>query len=438
MAAANSMTIAITADWEHLEEGSPAERACFAAIGIKVGDTWLTEAEDSFVKRIRQQVHLSAYRLAEWLAWNWWRLKWEPRGVKRSDWTSAHQLTSAGGGYVWPNLTFFSDGERLAIISRATTRRNYEPLRYLTEKMAVIGVSDFVAAVDQFIEQVLGQLSAESIESTNLAVVWSEVLEERAESDLSRWRQLEALLGYEPGDAPEDAVKSIIEGGAAVGSDGFAELAAARKDGENVPSLLHLHSIAATQGSSAKPADVVRLSGGFGPANNVPAWRRGAAAAKALRKQESLGDGRLSSLKLASLAGVESRIILQPGPGPSFSFALDDNAVSGHVVLRKTDWQTNRRFELARLLGDRIFSQKEFLLPATRAQTYRQKWQRAFAAELLCPAESLIDMVDGDVSPESIESAAEQFEVAELVVKSLLADHKLLDHESIEASAEAA
>ena len=432
------MTIAITADWEHLEEGSPAERACFAAIGIKVGDTWLTEAEDAFVKRIRQQVHLSAYRLAEWLAWNWWRLKWEPRGVKRVDWTSAHQLTSAGGGYVWPNLTFFSDGERMALISRATTRRNYEPLRYLTERMAVVGVTDFVVAVDRFIEQVLGQLSAESIESTNLAVIWNEVLEERAESDSSRWRQVEALLGYEPGDAPEDAVKSIIEGGAAVGVDGFTELAAARKDGENVPNLMRLQSIAAAQGISSKPTDVVRLPGEFGPASNVPAWRGGAAAARALRKQENLGDGRLSSVRLTSLSGVGSEIILQPGPGPSFSFALDDSEASGHVVLRKTDWQTNRRFEVARILGDRIFSQKESLLPATRAQTYRQKWQRAFAAELLCPAESLIDMVDGDVSPESIESAAEEFEVAELVVKSLLADHELLDHDSIEASAEAA
>ena len=36
----------------------------------------MTEAEDAFVKRVRKEVYLSAYRLAEWLAWNWWRLRW--------------------------------------------------------------------------------------------------------------------------------------------------------------------------------------------------------------------------------------------------------------------------------------------------------------------------------------------------------------------------
>lgn len=55
----------LSAEWEQTSEGTIEDRASFAAIGIQVGNTWLSEAEDTFVGRVRQRVHLSAYRLAE-------------------------------------------------------------------------------------------------------------------------------------------------------------------------------------------------------------------------------------------------------------------------------------------------------------------------------------------------------------------------------------
>lgn len=69
----------IEADWETLNEGAPEERACFAAISVNWGESCLTECHDPFVNRIRSGPLLSGYHLAEWLAWNWWRLRWEPR-----------------------------------------------------------------------------------------------------------------------------------------------------------------------------------------------------------------------------------------------------------------------------------------------------------------------------------------------------------------------
>jgi len=71
-----SAGFSIEIDWERLEHGTPEERATFGAIGIHVDGVWLTEAHDTFVNRVRQKVHLSGYRLAHWLAWNWWRLRW--------------------------------------------------------------------------------------------------------------------------------------------------------------------------------------------------------------------------------------------------------------------------------------------------------------------------------------------------------------------------
>src|SRR5215212_3124138 len=99
MASPMIVQLTLTADWEHLDEGSPEERACFGAIGLGYGNVWLTQVNDTFVNRVRSKPLLSAYHLAEWLAWNWWRLRWEPRSP-RPDWAFAHKLATIGGGYV--------------------------------------------------------------------------------------------------------------------------------------------------------------------------------------------------------------------------------------------------------------------------------------------------------------------------------------------------
>ena len=85
----------ITAGWEALDTGSDEERACFAAVGIRAHSIWLTEGHDAIVNRLRQAPYLSAYDLAEWLAWNWWRLRWEPRSMAEG-WDFSHRMASIG------------------------------------------------------------------------------------------------------------------------------------------------------------------------------------------------------------------------------------------------------------------------------------------------------------------------------------------------------
>lgn len=118
-------------------------------------------------------------------------------------------------------------------------------------------------------------------------------------------------------------------------------------------------------------------------------------------------------------------------PSGPLSFSLDDSPTKGKVVLR-SKFETGRRFNLARLLGDRVAAAGGGrLIPATRAHTYRQKVQRSFAAEFLCPFEPLADMLQGDFSAEAIEDAASQFNVSERTVRTLLANHHLIDREEV-------
>jgi hypothetical protein len=431
--------LTITADWERLEEGLPEERACFAAVEIRCGDLCLTEGHDSYVKRLRQGPLLSAYDLAEWLAWNWWRLRWEPVS-KSPDWAFAHRLATIGGGYVWPNVTIFSDGERTALIAKATPQRANTPFRYVSDAAAVLPSRQFESALDGFIEQVRGQLRAESIAKTNLDRIWSDIRDERADPEIALRRKIEALLGQDPGEGDEATIERLIEDGRALGGPAMNEVAADHRQGGDLLTADALREIAARAGFDAAPRDVVGLKPGSGlprPAE-VPAWGLGAAAAQALRGQEQLGSGTIDNGTLAKLAGVEARALEERAVGPQISFALDKGPAEGRVVFR-SKWETGRRFELARLLGERIVSPHGGrLFPATRAHTYRQKMQRSFAAELLAPFAAVDDMLAGDYSPESRQDAADRFKVSELTIWTLLINHHRLEREELDGEFEAA
>ncbi len=425
--------LTIEAEWEQLDRGSPEERACFAALGIQCDGHWLTEGLDGLVKRTRPEPLLSAYHLAEWLAWNWWRLRWEPRS-SAAEWALAHRMATIGHGYVWPNITIYSDGERTALIAKPTAIGPATAFRYISDHAAIIPSASFEGAVDAFVSQVLGQLQAERIAGTNLQGIWSELTEERQDRDATLRRRLEALLGHDPDEADHSKVERLIVDARTLGEQAAGELAAEHGDGGAFHSASELRQIAEAHGFSASPRDAVRLAHGTGlpVPRGVQAWQLGAEAARALRSQQDLGTGPVSNDKLAQLAGVNVEALTDNIAGNSIAFALDHSDGEGRVVLRSR-WETGRRFEVARLLADRIVDPKYGKLhAATRTYTYRQKMQRSFAAELLAPFEIVDGRLEGDYSAESQRDMAAYFNVSERTIWTLLVNHKRLDRDGLE------
>ncbi len=248
----------IEAEWEALERGAPEERATFAAIGVRFGNVWLTEAEDAFVKRIRQKVLLSGYRLAEWLAWNWWRLRWEPRR-RSNDWAMAHRMSTIGGGYVWPNITIVSDGARIVLDSHGTLARPEEPLRYIARHAAVVPAGEFEDAVDRFLEQVIGKLIAEGVLNTNLDAIWNDLQEERRTPAIAIRRKFEALLGADPDSVDDTIIDRLIADSADLGQQGMEELAAVRSNEENPVTSDDVIQLAISAGFDSNPSDAAKL-----------------------------------------------------------------------------------------------------------------------------------------------------------------------------------
>ncbi len=424
--------LAFTTEWERLDEGSPEERAGFAALGIRWGDTWLTEGRDSFVDVLRKAPFLSGYHLAEWIAWNWWRLRWEPRS-HAPDWAFAHRLTTIGEGYVWPNITIFSDGERIALLAKPTAGHPDASFRYINDVAAVVPARAFEIAVDDFIERVRGKLQADAFGATNLDAIWQDIRAEREDPETARRRKLEALLGFDPDKADPAILERLVIEAGTLGEASINELAAERTRGGEPPSEATLRDMAAESGFDAAPRDAVRLAARthLPRRGEAPAWLVGAQAARALREQQGLNGHPISDARLAEMAGIQLGALEDRTVG-GLTYALDDNPGAGKVVFR-SKWLTGRRFELARLLGDRLIGGTGAgrLFPATRTYTYRQKMQRSFAAELLSPFEVVDDMLDGDYSEENQQDVAEYFHVSELTVRTLLANHRRIDREDL-------
>lgn len=428
-----SAGLTIVAEWESLNEGSSEEKAAFGLLEIAANSGLLAEGQDEFVKRLRPGPFVSNYHCAEWFAWNWWRLRWEGRS-NASEWPLAHKMSTIGAGYVWPNLTIYSDGERIVLISKPSSEGKETSFRYIKDIAVFVRAIEFEGAVDGYIEQVISQLRAETIGATNLDRIWADLQEERRNPALSQRRCFEALMGRDPGEANEEQITGLIHDARDLGEGAARELAAhAAKTTRQLQRAIDLRNVASACGFDFNPNDAVRLppEAALPAVGLAPAWKRGAAAAVALRKQENLGMGPISDDRLEEMAGVaRGAIERRERRNDELSFALADARQSS--VAFRAKWKTGRRFELARLLGDGVAAPDDGRLrPATNAHTYRQKLQRSFGAEFLCPFESVSQMLAGDFSAEAIEDVGHHFSVSEYTVRTLLANHGCIDRDQI-------
>lgn len=429
-----SLNWSIKPDWALLETGSPEERAGFAALGMYAYGVCLTAGHDRLVQSVREAPYLSAYHLAEWLAWNWWRLRWEPRKTS-VDWKLSHAMASIGNGYVWPDIDIVSDGRLVTLASRPTPERAGTPFRYISDNVSAVSAADFEAEVDLFIDAVLQRLRDCQVGNNNLADIWQAVQCERQDPALARSRQLEALLGEDPGELDETVLAQFVAHSEATGVTALNEIAANRLPGQEMPDITSLLELGRTRGTPINPQDQVSLCC-TAPHECVAAWKVGAHAAQQLRTQENFSpDTPIANSQLAQMYGATCGVLTTPSPLPpklDLSIALSATRQDSRVLLR-SQWESGRRFELARLLGDSLLNcTNEPVQPATRSDTYRQKLQRAFAAELLSPFEAVEDLLNGDYSMESQQDVAQFFQVSELTIRTLLVNHGRVDRSELE------
>lgn len=432
----------IELEWLPPFQGAEEVGRTSAAVQMRFGAEIATRFEDEFSQSVQHAARVSAFPFAIWLAQSWWRLRWEPLPSRirlvpdeipaDANWRMSHEISAAGYGFIWPQVVFASDGEAIWVRCRPSPPLSSEPVRYLSEFDVSVSAQDFERAIDNFVDLVLRRL--DTLGETELHVIWREVLAERADPVQSAARKIEARLGYDPDEGPPALVERLLDLASEAGRSAADEIAPVCAGSQPTDTFNEVMELASQPGVSGR----ITVPGAAHAADReLPPWQRARLLAKAVRESLGFGARPLDDDALANV--LQIRAVDLSGSARSFSRAPIGLAVrngSGDelkLLFRKKN-RPARRFEAARFLADHLYAERpDHWLPITDAATARQKVQRAFAAEFLCPIDSLRDYLGDEFLPEAFEDAAEHFGISEMAVKSHLANHFLIPRTLAEA-----
>jgi hypothetical protein len=423
----------IEVDWLPPFQGTEEIGRTSASIQIHFGLENATRFEDAWSESIQQGARVPAYPLALWLASSWWRIRWEPAPSRialaanahaaDSNWRMSHELPAAGYGFLWPQLTFCSDGEGILVNCRRSSSLSSEPVRYLSEFESFVPAEVFERETDAFLDLVLRRL--DKLGRTDLHALWEEIQEERGSQTQSALRRREAQLGFDPDEAPGELMTSLFRLAATAGEAAIDEIASACAGSDPAQELSKVESLAGQEGIRGR-IDLPRQSGGIDPL--APPWQRGRQLSASVRKSLGIGLAPLNDKDLAALLQIRSEDLRQSAGSAAISpvgLAVKNGShESFNLHFRKRN-PAARRFEAARFLADYLCS-RDAWLPVTDTGTARQKVQRAFAAEFLCPIDGLKEYLGDDFVPEALEDAAEHFGISEMAIESHLANNGLI------------
>ena len=419
-------------------EDDHEEAATLGLLIIKSHSRILTLGFNRRIRKRREGPLVSAYPVAEWLAWNWWRLTSEigecpANGPAARQWDISHRVSNIGSGYDWPNISIYSDGCKSYLYSKQSKPDSVKSFEYYGSSSMIVSIKALEDAMSKFIDATIRLLEDNGIQNSNLQRLWSDLKSEQANPDYARYRAMEARLGFDPDDLKEEIILRVLDSEEQIGRDALDEVAAdaawAGNSADNCPSTKTFQDASDEFGVDASLDSMVTLSKKTSDRMNSIGSKYGEARAcevgrklaEQLRLQEKLDGQCISNRTLAQFAELDESFIPDGATHwEKMSFCFKNSNAGSKLTLRPKS-ETGRRFELARLIGDHVAREiwelpKERLLPATRTDSYRQKMQRAFAAELLCPIEYVDEIIGNDYSPEKQRKVAEKFNVSEQVV----------------------
>ncbi|BCO27843.1 hypothetical protein MIZ03_2734 [Rhodoferax lithotrophicus] len=414
----------INAKWMAAASGEPEVTATAALIDMSVDNISLTRNQDIWAETVRDNVFVSAYPLAMWFASSWWRLNHEPLPPQQpgNDWRMVHELGAANHGFVWPRVIFVPDGEAIHVWAGASTTPD-QSVQYLQalETPKLITLAGFQQSVERFMHSVLARLDAKQLAGSSLAHLWAIVQEDLADPEAVRRRKLEAELGFDPEECPEQALNAALQWESQVGDVALSELAPAISASGATPDLAVIGRLASADGilgtPEISPDSIDHLDHG------AP-WERAIHDARALRHNMGNVSAPVSDRSLHDLLGMSSEAVANwsaPAGRSPVAVAMPMNDHQLKFVPRRHS-PAGKRFELARFLGEylRPSTCEARWLASTDLATSRQKYQRAFAAEFLCPIDALTSFLGSDFSSYAIEEASTEFNISEQTVTSLL------------------
>ena len=157
----------------------PELAATFARFQIRVGNDVLTRTIDRETNAVRDFLHVPLYPLAEWLASNWWALRYEPENPAkraRPGFHDRHRLRAGREGYSFPRVELVSSGMRTRIVSATDPMpRPNSDLVYVEQRTRWVSTHKLFETLGRLIEQVLRRLASLGVTGTGLEDEWAAI-----------------------------------------------------------------------------------------------------------------------------------------------------------------------------------------------------------------------------------------------------------------------
>ena len=408
-------------------------RHFLADLGIEVAGVPLTSSIQGSRKQVRSRIRVSAYHLAAWFVTNWWRLRWEPEGAGHS-WRMSHCMGAVGNGYLWPDIEISGGEDTVRIHATPFLAEPTSRFRFLYGLDQSVSAADFEDAVQGLVGSVTKRLSNPildcPVDVRALSAAWDDLERETQDQDAAFLRSLEARMGFDPEEADGYLLSALEALTRYVGNGAIEEVATASKhaalwDLETLLETIHTSGTLLTLGP---PVSLSETAEDSNRTSSEP-WRQGVELARAARHKWQVGDDELDDGQLAEICGVQGDWIREGADtlGPMPAGLRDPSRIGALRVTLQKRHPNGRRFALARIIGDHIMAAStERLLPITNSRTQRQRFQRAFATELLCPIESLKEFVENrEPDDELLDDASLRYQVPPMQIERSLVNNGL-------------
>lgn len=423
-------------EWEPGESARVREHAAtWARIEIWVGADCVTLVEDVESGSSRRSIYCPLYPLAEWIAYSWWSLQVDARPAREfgfrwpginSDQQKSHSrlrrhsIRASGDGFLWPSLLIVPEGKHTRIAwQRDGTASAGRPIRFLTQGEVFANHESVMRELSLLVLEVLTRLAEQGIDGTPLQKEWDAISRTTPEERL--YCIAAARLGLDPYSEAEPYESSILQAADRFSGNMLDDFLDAVEPDHIDSALDWLDAVdRIIRGSSAGPQrGVIRelrreVRKQLSPQTIFP-WETGWRQAELVRNL--LDVNKTKSLDLRTYVNDRRRKLSDRG---LLAAGAPVEKFDPIVVIGHTRAETSRRFTLARALWHYLWGDENALFLVTTAYTDRQKIERAFAAELLAPADGIAQLLETEpeaASSEDIEQVAQHFRVSPTVIQ---------------------
>ena len=436
-------------DWKNAPGvRDPVLAGTWCALTIRVRGEPVTRVFDRRTKGWRNSVYGSVFPLCRWVVDNFWFLLYEPyrwpipygsRDLARNDadrpWVHRHSLLAAREGGALPDLTMFRDGDAVLVRwLKDGGDASHPSLRFVHEGQARLSPDIVQGSVTTLVETVLQRVAnLPHADVAQLRDDWRDLCRLTAEeTKLCAWSARLGINAHYEDELSNSASERLI---AAIDrlesplAEDLLDATALDAIQSNLKWIEDAHRRARTVRRTLTVDSVPhqpwhRVLG----ENGSTAYAAGYGDARAIRTHAGMdqrGPPDMASL-LGRLGWADPPLLTIDTKPSSHLQAVVDHGQGDIPVLaaHPPADERSKRFLLARSLYLQAISRGTERRLVTSSHTWAQRASRAFAAELLAPADALRDRIRNEsVSAREVAHYADEFVVEPVLIERQLENH---------------